>query len=391
MIRKQILVCSFLAFFAQPLFAQNDFRDGYIIKSPDDTIFLKVAYRTNAMAFELCRTRNGNSIQEYRPDEIVGYGFVNDKFFRSGIVPAAFAEVLVKGELSLYLHQQAFYFKKGDEVTPIKVTTYRDPTTHNVHKDLRWKGFVRVLIADCIMDQEIVEKLSYRERSLTELTVKYNQCKGSPYTVYKQAIPWTKAEAGIIVGLTNSTLVVSTDTKSPYLKDRYQSINPLVGVMAAFSSPRISTRIALQLEGHLSQAFYTSSNTSEIGGNETYYDAYINVTTVSVPILVRYSLVERKYSIQLNAGVHVESNFKSEARFVREVVLGSDVFTTESTEFGINSGQSGITVGINVLRSFGKFGAGLVVRYSTADTFSNTRLVEITRNRLTTGLLFNLK
>src|SRR5688572_22358710 len=92
-------------------FAQTDFRKGFVITLQRDTISGLVNYREGANAHEICEFKKLENLNatSYRPDEIFGYGFLDDKFFESRKVQeenksprVAFVEVLVKGMVSLY-------------------------------------------------------------------------------------------------------------------------------------------------------------------------------------------------------------------------------------------------------------------------------------------------
>lgn len=352
--------CSLLAF--QFAFAQQDFRDGYIVTLQYDTVFLKIDYRSRAKSYELCRTKGGSSIKEYSPEELSGYGFVNDKCFESGIIERSFVEVLVRGEPSLYRHGSSYYIKKDETLYHLEQGEIK--IEHNAKRDSRWKGLLAFITHDCLSGHEALKKLTFDERSITELIIQYNNCRQSQFTVYKTTKSWTKVEAGIVLGVTRSTLTVD-NTKS-----HDHSVGPSIGLTLAVSSPRVSSRMGLQPEVHVSRADYSLMQVAKGASYTVYEDTYINVTTVSVPLLIRYSFPERKYALKLSAGMNVDLHVKSDARGVREMVGGGVVHTAEEDGLGINKKQLGYVAGLGVMRPFSKFKAGLLLRYTVLGAFS---------------------
>jgi hypothetical protein len=384
---------SFLLAF-QFVYAQQDFRDGFIVTSQRDTTFLQIDYRSQARNYEACRTKDGSGMKEYGPKELLGYGFVNDKYFESGIIDGSFVEVLVRGELSLYRYGASFYTKKDEKLYHLEQKMRRTGSgaTSNVRADTKWKGLLAFMISDCIGGFGELKRLKFDERPITNLVIQYNTCRQSPFTVYKATKPWTKVEMGIAIGMTRSTLVVNNGSYNiPHLNDKYQSLNPSIGLIAAISSPRVSEKFAFQPEVHVSQANYSSTRLGWYQPYLVYDDADINVTTVSIPLLLRYSFPERKYSAQLTLGVNLDSHIRSDARLVRETVADGVVNTAEADAFEINKNQLGYLAGFGVMRSFPKFKAGLLLRYARMGGFSGSFGLPIQNKKLSMSVIIQMK
>src|SRR5690606_9590570 len=92
--------------------AQLDFRPGYVITLQNDPIKGEVNYRSNSKGYKGCVFRQNRSTTKYDASQIKGYGFINDKAFRSDIIEGSFVEALVVGELSLYRQGNVFYLQK---------------------------------------------------------------------------------------------------------------------------------------------------------------------------------------------------------------------------------------------------------------------------------------
>ena len=125
---KKILIgLIILILISAELQARSDFRDGFIIKATNDTIFGKIDYRSNLNNTKSCLFKTSSGIVEYTPDQIIGYGFKNDKFFSSEIIKGTFTEVLVAGELSLYMSGNDLFVRKtGSEMYKLESKQIRD-------------------------------------------------------------------------------------------------------------------------------------------------------------------------------------------------------------------------------------------------------------------------
>ena len=93
--RTFILITLFLFLSLMETFAQSDFRDGLIITLDQDTIHGLVDYQSNVKNYKHCRFKRDGVIKEYSPNQITGFGYLNDKFFTSKILKGLFVEVLV--------------------------------------------------------------------------------------------------------------------------------------------------------------------------------------------------------------------------------------------------------------------------------------------------------
>jgi hypothetical protein len=61
--------------------------------------------------------KKDDAIKEYTPAQLLAFGYDNDSFYRSGIIPEKFVEILVDGNLSLYRFNN-FYLQKSGDASP---------------------------------------------------------------------------------------------------------------------------------------------------------------------------------------------------------------------------------------------------------------------------------
>ena len=103
-LRTFIFLVVFLT--AGTLFAQTNFKSGYVIKLSGDTIFGEIDYRNDVRMAKKCSFRsNANApVIDYKPEDIFGYHFTDSKYFVSEVVNGQryFLEFLIKGKINIY-------------------------------------------------------------------------------------------------------------------------------------------------------------------------------------------------------------------------------------------------------------------------------------------------
>jgi hypothetical protein len=348
--------------------AQSGFRNGFIITIGNDTIYGQVDYRTNARNYQSCIFKNDNEIKEYSPQQINGFGYVNDKYFSSKIIEGSFVEALVMGELSLYKFKSFFLIRKNEgEIFKLETkekSSYVDGV-QLIIEDNKWKGIISYLIFDCFPNSNIlVRDMRLEEKDLTQLILKYNGCKQSDFKDFKKNRPWYKIDLGASIGLIRSSIDINNESgQFSYLANLYTSFDPTFGLILASSSPRISERLAIQSEVYITKSSY--SGLVKLPGSTTrFYDTYINLTTVSVPISIKYSVPVKKYFLCVQGGINYEYNVRTNTRLLSEIVYNHVVNTLpETTAFEIKKSLLGFWGGVGILKSFNRFKASANIRY----------------------------
>lgn len=232
-------------------------------------------------------------------------------------------------------------------------------------ENLAWKGYVNLLVHDCFTDPKIISNISMDERSLTELAINYNSCKGVKYVDYLAGRPWTRVEMGIRSGITNTAINVDNTTDDSYfLAGRYLSYDPSFGIMLVLSSPRFMSRAALQSEMEYISSSFFSEEIKTYSSVTAYYDTYIKFTTLSFPQSIRYTVIDRNYRVFVNLGLLFAKNIHEETRIEEEILTGGQVFTGSLRPYIIDKSQAGLWGGITFRKTFNRFTAGIDLKYS---------------------------
>ncbi len=368
----------------------QEFRNGFIITLENDTIPGQVAYRSNLKNYESCLFKEDQTASEYYPNDIIGFGYDDDKFYSSQIIEGSFVEVLVVGDLSLFRSREKYHIKKGTSLHDLESIVERVEIGGRVRlkESTNWKGTLTYLISDCLKNPSgITAKMRFDEKNLTQLTIKYNKCRGTGFTEFKASKPWTKVELGVTLGVSRSEIRTEAEGMFNYLDDSYTSVDPTVGLLMAISSPRITEKLALQGELHFTSSSYESLVQLE-GLSTNYHDTFIDLTTLSIPFSFKYSFPEKKYGFYVQGGINYDYHLRSDTRLLSEQVNGNVVNTfPERPAFEINDNQLGYWGGIGILQTYKKFRGSLAVRYFQMSSFNQTDGFSSENSRISVNLI----
>jgi hypothetical protein len=389
-----------LLFVTQIVFSQADFRKGFIITQNGDTTYGLINYREGLSNFRYClfKESQSQSTIRYTPREIIGYGFINNKYYvsrkietKDQISELVFLEVIIKGLVSLFVSQNVFYIEKADS----GLYKLENETTEAIiegkrvfAESKRHIGILSWILFDCQEIRKKTQSISLTEKSLTNLIEDYYKCIGSDYIVYKQNLAWTKINFGVSLGFIRSSIKIKTETNQfSYLISRYNSFDPSIGLLLGISSPRISEKIAFQSEFQFFKSSYSSLVTISNPVTTKYHDTYIDLTTISIPLSLKYSFPEKNYSFYTQAGINYDLNIRATTRLLSESVSYNIVNTSEGIPFEINRNQLGYWGGVGLQRSFNRFKISATLRYISMMNLNKTGGITANDSRITLSII----
>ena len=359
--------------YSSDVVAQRGKKDGFIITIQNDTLFGKIEFHDLIQSRKECLFTGDNGATVYTPSQIKGYGFVNDRFYTSQILADTFLQVLISGELSLYKGGSEYYFyKKGSKLLKLEYELKKDTIDGKAYESqkMAWKGYVNIMIFDCIKDPEVIKNLNLNERDLTRLALDYNKCRGAKYTDYLAKKPWTKIELGAVSGISHSSINIKNASATyDFLPDKYLSNDPVFGLVFVLSSPRFYGRIGLQSEIEYLKSEFFCERINTYPSHTDYHDSYISLTTLAFPQSVRYTLIDRDYKVYVNLGIVLTNYLKRETRLESEVLTGSNVITTAGQPFNVVDRPIDYWGGIGISKPFNKFTAGVSFKYIWMNNF----------------------
>lgn len=231
--------------------AQNEFRNGFVVTNSRDTLYGLIDYGEGSTMHKLClfKASKGKKATVYKPDEILGYGFVNDKVYESRQVnifkqktEQVFTEVIIRGYISLFKYNDQFFVQKQDSSflhlkNESRKINYQGKIA--IRKTNEHIAILNLLMFDCPELRDEIQKVKLTEKVLTLLVEKYNACKDVPGIAYKTQKPWIKPTIGLNVGYNSSVLsIVYPPWYYSYERKQFEvSKAPLFGISLDLSNP----------------------------------------------------------------------------------------------------------------------------------------------------------
>ena len=316
------------------LFAQKDFRPGYIIKNSTDTVRGFLAYKSGKNSNEGCafrETRKGAS-SNYTVGDLQGYGIFGDRLYRSITLPndsiknrKVFAKILVQGHLTLYQYNEFFLLGRNDTLTvlpkpkeeQVEVGPKKDL---KVKRDSKYIGILNYMMLDCQLNANAA---SFAEGSLSKVVYKYNQCKKTGRTS-QNLRPLAKLDVTLFVSYVNSHLTYDHFKFIPFKG------NTVVGGGGLeMYSPRIFDRVVFSLETWYGKNFYQGYYEGTFAGDVVREDIFAEFTSLKIPFGIRYNFRKPGSTPYLKFGIYWSSTKSSSVNTIEERAVSGAVLTDE--------------------------------------------------------------
>jgi hypothetical protein len=388
--RLFLLPWALLMFCFSATIAQTDFRPGFIITKDNDTVFGKPDFRSISGGVKSITFVSETGSKEYFPDQIKGYGFINNKYFSSGIIPEFFVEIVIRGKLNLYRHDKTFYVQK-DTGRVVKMESIVVPITTQYgtkyRTDERWRGVLKFLTSDNPEVSKKTSTLNLSERSLVRFVTDYNKLDEKVFVDFRANLPWIQGHYGMGLGTTGTTITLtSTYQEYRHLPGSLSSVDPMVGLVYHLTMPRLSERISLQAEMiYMYSHFYTLTESRYIY-NKELNDVNINLNTFTFPVSLRYLIMKKKLPLFAYFGAGYILNFKSEASLRRETISNFEVNTTIDDAFPLAKTEIGFRGGVGIKKTFPWFNAELHANFQS-NSVDKTALILSSMNKYTVALI----
>ncbi|HEY0742575.1 MAG TPA: hypothetical protein VGD40_13965 [Chryseosolibacter sp.] len=352
-------------FLASSLYAQ-DFREGYIVKLAGDTVNGFVAKRKEFCEFKMSEKAE---IEKFAPTDLKGFGTKAYRHYQVKTLPVlngpgqkVFAELIVRGTMNLYRHNDHFYVQKDTGVyflEPAKKMVNRVPIRSN-----KFIGVLNSLMADCY---QALTKLDYEEEEIAQAIIKYNTCRGGENELMKGKIAPLAVDFMLFAAIDRGKASLHRLEKFSYAK----SISVPVGVGMRISFPRQSDKISAHLELQYDKKVFQVYDETTRNGALTRADYIARYSYVKLPVGVQYSFLRPSSTPYIKGGavrhfaLKVSGLVKSETE--ENGVVTKD---TEEYDFSKKSGY-GLWAAAGYQKQFGKsFGAFAELRFEQSTVFT---------------------
>lgn len=369
---KHFFIIFLISFIPILSFGQN----AYFSIDSSTSVGIKLIDNGDLINSRLCQVKKGESKINYTPYEVDEYGFKDGRIYISKEIQIAdsskrvFLERLHNGKTTLFYYRGKgikTFFLENDSATLVELPKQDAAKEH-------YSELLANFTDDCPNVSDACKLVSYNKRSLSKLIKRYNKCESKPFPHFKY---------GFIIGYEFSKLVPSEkqndgfeyviqnkESGLDYFDYNYDS-DFSVGVF--IDHPILVSDFSVHVELLFSKHGYSYEYTSEARD----LDLIINVSTLKVPLLVRYSLPKNNFRPYFNAGPVYSYNLKNEGFLYESSVSENGIEIKDLFEGSIiPKNEIGYAVGCGLKYDLDfKRAVFLEIRYSQqfgiSDVFSN--------------------
>lgn len=304
------MACRFLIFLAllNPIMLPGQI--DYIITDSSYVVGIKIADGGAISNSKVCRVLAGANIVEYTPYDIIGYGvggrdYVSKEIQIDDHKKQVFLERLINANTSLYFYNEKgirLFFVEKDSAQFVTLNKH-DLESHG----LSYKDSLQTLTGDCQYSSGMTKLLSYNRRSLKEFIRTYNDCSSDHfrYTRY-----------GITFGLGPGRLIPSGFSENKYLSQFTYPYFPEWYLGLFMNKPVLPSDFSFDLSliiTRLTESYNISYDTCD-------FDLVINMTSLEIPVQMRYLFPGHRLKPYINAGCVLGYDLENRASLYSAVI-----------------------------------------------------------------------
>ncbi len=273
---------------------------------------------------------------EYNPNQIIEYGLKNGQTYISkriaidGSDKQVFLERLAHGKLTLFYYrgnkETNYYLQKdSSELIFLKKTSGKNKNYFRKQLNTNTR--------DCRNVNDASKLVAFNKQSLTKFASFYNDCSNRRFPYFKY---------GLIGGLGLNKLSPLKETNLNYLNLFNYNYEQNLTFGVFLDHPIFVSDFSIRLE-----AFYAKN-----GFSYNYYDQgkdvdiVINTSSISLPVLLRYTYPSAKYQPFINIGAAYTFHFNNESSIYEALITNDQIMINEVTAHNlIQDQQLALTIG----------------------------------------------
>jgi len=320
----------------------------------------------------LCQVVKDGRIVKYTPGEIREYGFKNGQVYvsreipLSGSIQRVFLERLHKGNTSIYYYcneDGKTYFLEKSAGSLVEIPKTMDGRNY--------KEQLQTLTDDCRNASEATRYVRYSKKPMAKLISIYDQCLSRPFP---------RLRFGVNTGYEFSRLA-TVSAENEYVNDmdfRYEGVFT-AGLFIDY--PINVSDFSFHAGVGYSQHEFSYSKFVQ----NTDIDVFVNLSSLKIPVLVRYSVPASRIRPFLNAGCIFASHFRNE-NIIHET--RSDLFKEIDASL-ISSRQTGLSGGAGVeARITKRHSLFIELRHNILYSQMDSKKMKCSDLQLLTGIIF---
>jgi hypothetical protein len=331
--RKIFITLSMVFALNAYVFAQSDYRPGFVIKPNNDTVYGFIGFKGDISHSRSCSfkpNKEGQAV-EYGPEEIASYRFRDDKFYVSkeitinGVKEIKFLEFLLNGAVQLYCYRSAYdvYFyiqKEGGDLMELRETDFVSEVDGKTYftEDKKYIGKLKYIFAETPELQQKIEQVTIDRKSLIDISTEYHDlvCTGNKCVVYKKKLPGLKMRIGPVIGYDQLSLnqldfpISVVGVFGNFESDFDKSGSLCYGLLANIPLPYTNGKFELQYEGLVTSHTFISTVWTSYKNVKIEHDYSIRSTDLSHYIYFRYNVLKWKLHPTVQIGGYLVHKLK---------------------------------------------------------------------------------
>lgn len=328
---KKLYFYVFFLIYLLPILANG--QTGYIVT--DSSVVAAKIDTENGDSFNgsFCRVRNGRVWEYYNPYLIKEYGFSDGRVFMarevqlSGLSRKVFLERLQQGKATLYSFKettgvQTFFIEKDSTLYVID---------KKIPEGISYKDKLLEITSDCKAVEDAIKVVEYKKETFTKLIKQYNTCEFAPMPHFRY---------GLTVSSSYLKLVLRSGNEFLNYFDFNYVRGYTIGLFA--DKPIIASNFSYHVE-----LYYSNHGMSYTKFVDTAdYDFVANISSLKLPILIRYVYPSNKIRPFLNIGVTPSFGIKNETSSYKSVIGKDGIDVNKVDESSVlKSNQFGFSMG----------------------------------------------
>lgn len=283
---KVTLHSLFLLFWFTSAFSELQAQRAYIARDTTTEVGIELIPGSDAQNAQFISVREGGEIIRYSPDEISGYRLSEGKVYVSrdiglaGSEKKVFLQKLVQGDMDLYFYTE-------DELQRFFLET-QDGQLLPLPEEQGFRDILSQAMSDCEAISDAIRLVTYRKNSLSRLVEMYNDCEYRPF-------PYPKV--GVAAGFQLTSIIVQDAILDYVLNLTDFQPRPTLSIGVFADLPIEATDLSFHT------GLFASQNRFNVFAADTsLYRVLVNIVTLDMPLMTRYSFPAAKLRPFVNAG-----------------------------------------------------------------------------------------
>jgi hypothetical protein len=372
---KYLYILFLIVFFPILTFGQNEYFSTDITTSTG----IKLIDGGDLINSKLCQVKKGNGIIEYTPYEVKEFGFKDGRVYVSKEIQLSdstkkvFLERLYEGKTTLYYYKEkgrkSFFIEKDGSLFVELQKRNRDNKSYNEQ--------LSDITNDCSNVAGAVNLVNYNKKSITKLVSRYNNCELKPFPHFRY---------GVTLGYEFMKLVTPSGNQNEDIKYFDFKYDGSYAIGLFIDNPISVSDFSLHSELYFSKHGF--SYNKRIANEDI--DFVANLSTLKVPLLIRYAIPSNKIRPFINIGMVGSLNIRNKTQ----------LYTTTISENKIEIGDIKLSSPIDNIQFGYCMGGGMEyklksrnslffeIRYTSQYGISNPGTLKTSGFNFVTGINF---